>query len=380
MFSAPSIATCLSGYTNLKSNLLHLVDWVWIALIGRIIGAYILCKLALKLGFFHLMRVIVVLYIILALSVSSLNFTDVLLYKDVQFLFVFRFINALLIPAPSMLPSLFLLNQNPKKPIMLSAYVCLAIGIGTILIFKILTIVEFCNGWQNIMLCASVIGGICYLFFEKHIPDDTPRTPPTTSNTSKLDFGKILLVAAFGGTCGITFGYHFAFIDKYVNAIILSGECKNISFSYYYYVLLISIIPVAKFIYRKNIFSPLKISVACINLIAIIIAITPEITLDSYIIEQVLFGILTAVLLVPCHALVYEIFKDTPNYFDGMFWFVTFFSLFAITPHFFLKLLGISSLPWLSLLYMAPISSVFIFALSRYEQKTTQANFNLETN
>ena len=320
---------------------------------------------------------LVVLYILLALSVSSANFTDVILYKDVQFLFVFRFINAFLIPAPFMLPILFLLNQNPKKPIMLSAYVCLAIGIGTILIYKFLSIIKFCNGWQNIMLCASVIGGICYLFFEKHIPDDTPRTPPTTS---KLDFGKILLVAAFGGTCGVTFRYHFAFVDSYVNNLIICGNCQNVSFAYYYYAILISIIPVAKFIYRKNIFSPLKISAVGINLIAIIIAITPEITLDFYIIEQVLFGILTAVLLVPCHALVYEIFKDTPNYFDGMFWFVTFFSLFAITRHFFLKLLGISSLPWLSLLYIAPISSVFIFALSRYEQKTTQANFNLETN
>ncbi|MCX7343656.1 MAG: hypothetical protein NT128_05895 [Proteobacteria bacterium] len=367
---SPSLPTSLLGYTDFKPKLPYLVDWVWVTIIGRIIGAYILCKLALRLGFIYLMRIVVVLYILLALSVSSANFTDIIVYKDVQLLFVHRFINAFLMPAPFMLVSLFLLNQKPKKPIMLSACACLAVGLGAILIYKSLAIIKFANGWQNIMLCSSIIGGICYVLFEKYTPNKTDNISPTTI---KLDFNKIFLVSVFGGTCGITFSYHFAFLDSYINNIIICCKCvncHNVSFAYYYYALLISIIPVARFIYGKSIFTPLKISVVGINLIAIIITIIPEITFNIYVAEQVLFGILSAMLIVPCHALVYEIFKDTPNYFEGMFWFVTFFSIFAVTPHFFLRLLGINSMPWLSLLYVIPISSMFIFAINRYEQKT----------
>ncbi|MEI6628347.1 MAG: hypothetical protein WCN27_02965, partial [Alphaproteobacteria bacterium] len=318
-FLSPSLPTSLLGYTDFKPKLPYLVDWVWVTIIGRIIGAYILCKLALRLGFISLMRIVVVLYILLALSVSSANFTDIIVYKDVQLLFVHRFINAFLIPAPFMLVSLFLLNQKPKKPIMLSACACLAVGLGAILIYKSLAIIKFANGWQNIMLCSSIIGGICYVLFEKYTPNKTDNISPTTI---KLDFNKIFLVSVFGGTCGITFSYHFAFLDSYINNIIICCKCvncHNVSFAYYYYALLISIIPVARFIYGKSIFTPLKISVVGINLIAIIITIIPEITFNIYVAEQVLFGILSAMLIVPCHALVYEIFKDTPNYFEGMF-------------------------------------------------------------
>lgn len=254
---------------------------------------------------------------------------------------------------------------------MLSACACLAVRLGAILIYKSLAIIKFANGWQNIMLCSSIIGGICYVLFEKYTPNKTDNISPTTI---KLDFNKIFLVSVFGGTCGITFSYHFAFLDSYINNIIICCKCvncHNVSFAYYYYALLISIIPVARFIYGKSIFTPLKISVVGINLIAIIITIIPEITFNIYVAEQVLFGILSAMLIVPCHALVYEIFKDTPNYFEGMFWFVTFFSIFAVTPHFFLRLLGINSMPWLSLLYVIPISSMFIFALNKYEQRTS---------
>lgn len=114
-FLSPSLPTSLLGYTDFKPKLPYLVDWVWVTIIGRIIGAYILCKLALRLGFIYLMRIVVVLYILLALSVSSANFTDIIVYKDVQLLFVHRFINTFLMPAPFMLVSLFLLNQKPKK-------------------------------------------------------------------------------------------------------------------------------------------------------------------------------------------------------------------------------------------------------------------------
>ncbi len=231
-FLSPTLPASLLGYTDLNPKLPYLVDWAWVTVIGRIIGAYILCKLALRLGFIYLMRIVVVLYILLALSVSSANFTDIIVYKDVQLLFIHRFINAFLMPAPFMLVSLFLLNQKPKKPIMLSAYACLAVALGAILIYKSLAIIKFANGWQNIMLCSSIIGGICYVLFEKYTPNKTDNIPPSTI---KLEFSEIFLISVFAGTCGITFSYHFAFLDIYINNIVIcskSNNCQNASFAY----------------------------------------------------------------------------------------------------------------------------------------------------
>ncbi len=137
----------------------------------------------------------------------------------------------------------------------------------------------------------------------------------------------------------------------------------------YYYALVAAIIPVARFVYKKEFFTPLKITTLAITLTAITLAIFQQITAGLYITEQIIFGLLAAILFVPCHALFHQLFKYTRNYFEGMFWFITGFTLFAITPNFFLKLLGVKSLPWLGLLYILPIAFLFIFALNQYEKE-----------
>ena len=362
----PKLVKSLHGYTSLKTNMPFLVDWVWVTVIGRIIGAYLLCKLTLLIGFFKVMRLLVLVHILLAIAISSFNFTGTLLYEDIQFMFVHRFLHAFFIPASFMLPSLFLLNQHPKNPIILSGYACLSIGLGTLLIYKYLDFVQFYDGWHNVILYASVVSGVCYLFAEKLLRS-TQRPPPLI--TEKLPWHRLFLVCTYAGTCGISFSYHFAFVDIYVKEILMGIDYQKCSFAYYYYALLIAIVPVAKFVYKQGMFMPLKLATLGICLVAILMANTHTITLPFYIVEQLIFGCLAAILLVPCHALVYQLFKDRPNYFEGMFWFVTCFTLFAITPHFFLKLLGVQALPWLGILYLLPIAGLFIVALSYYEKQ-----------
>jgi hypothetical protein len=318
------------------------------------------------------MRMIVIGHILLAISISTYTFTDTVLYQDLQLLFAHRFIHAFLIPASFMLPGLFLLNHYTNKPIMLSAYICLGIGLGALFIYKYLAIVKFAEGWHNVILYASLVSAICYFLAEKFIGKEIKAEP---FSSLQLPRSKLFLVCIFGGICGVTFSYHFAFVDKYIKNVLMNIECANAGFSYYYHSLLASIIPVAKFIYKQDIFTPLKVSSIGVSLIATILAISPDVSLNMYITEQIIFGFLAAVLLVPCHALVYQLFKGTHNYFEGMFWFVTSFTLFAITPHFFLKLLGVKSLPWLGLLYIIPISFLFIFALNKYEKEVKTSEF-----
>lgn len=347
-------------------------DWIWITICGRIIGAYALYKLTLHLGFFKVMRIIVIAHILLAISVSSHNFTGTVLYQDLQFLFVHRLIHAFLIPASFMLPSLFLLNHYSDKPIMLSAYISFGIGLGVLALYQYLAIVKFAEGWHNIMLYASVFSGICYFLAEKLLSKTSTIEP---SHTVKLSLMRFLLVFAFGGICGITFSYHFTFVDPYIKDVLITGDCQSTGFAYYYYALVAAIIPVARFVYKQDIFAPLKITTLAIALAAITLAIFQQITANLYIVEQAIFGLLAAVLFVPCHTLVYQLFKGTRNYFEGIFWFVTGFTLFAVTPHIFLKLLGVKSLPWLGLLYILPIAFLFIFALSQYEKELKNGNY-----
>ncbi len=362
----PDLSKSLHGYRNLKTDLPFLVDWVWITVFGRIIGGYILCKLAICIDFFNTMRIIVISHTLLAILVSSINITSTILYQDIQFLFAHRFFHAFLIPASFMLPTLFLLNQNEKKPIMLSAYSLLAVSTGSLLIYKYLAIVEFAKGWNNIIFYVSIISCICYFFAEKFLRNETCH--PNFIG-KKPTFSRLLLVCTFGGICGISFSYHFAFVDSYVNNVIICKGYTNASFSYFYYALITAIIPVAKLVYKKDIFIPLKFSSIGIILTTIIMTVTPTISLSVYILEQIIFGVLVAVLIVPCHSLVHQLFRNTNNYFKGMFWFTTFSTLFSITPHFFLKLLGIKSLPWLGIIYVIPIALLFILALSKYEKE-----------
>jgi hypothetical protein len=145
----------------------------------------------------------------------------------------------------------------------------------------------------------------------------------------------------------------------------MRSDYQNPGFSYYYYSVVVSIIPVAKFVYAKNLFTPLKLSTIGIVIIAISLASSSQITYHMYIIEQIIFGFLSAVLIAPCHALVYQLFKDTQNYFEGMFWFVTSFSVLAIAPHLLTKFLEIHLLSWAGIIYIVPVGFLFIFALSR---------------
>ena len=61
----PTLLKSLHGYTSLKTSRPFLMDWVWVTVIGRIIGAYVLCKLALHIGFFKVMRIMVIAHILL---------------------------------------------------------------------------------------------------------------------------------------------------------------------------------------------------------------------------------------------------------------------------------------------------------------------------
>lgn len=90
---------------------------------------------------------------------------------------------------------------------------------------------------------------------------------------------------------------------------------------------------------------------------------------NMYILEQIVFGALAAILVAPCHALVYKIGSKTHNIFEGIFWFVSAYSLLALTPPFFLRLLGIEAVQWLSILYVLPISALFVFILTKYEKE-----------
>ena len=114
-----NVSKSFMEFSSLQSDRPLMGDWVWITVVGRIIGGYVLCKLAFHLGFFKVMRMIVIGHILLAISISTHAFTDTVLYQDLQFLFVNRFIHAFLIPASFMLPALFLLNHYTNKPIML---------------------------------------------------------------------------------------------------------------------------------------------------------------------------------------------------------------------------------------------------------------------
>ena len=225
-----NVLKSLHGFSNLIPDRLLTNDWVWVTIFGRIIGGYILCKLAFRIGFFKVMRIIVIAYILLAISIVSHNFTDTVLYQDLQFLFVHRLIHAFLIPASFMLPSLFLLNYYTSKPIMLSAYVNIGIGLGSLLLYKYLAIVKFAKDWHNIILYASAISGAFYFLTEKFLSKGITDKPLTHL---KLPLSRLFLVCAFGGICGITFSYHFALVDPYVKNVMISSDCQGTSFIYY---------------------------------------------------------------------------------------------------------------------------------------------------
>lgn len=362
----PSLSKLSNGYANLEHNRPYPVDWVWVTVIGRITGAYILCNLTLRIGFFKVMRIMIFAYILIATLVSLYTFTDTLLYDDIKFMFLQRFLYSFFIPASFMLPALFFLKQRIKNPIMLSAYACLSVGLGTFLIFKYLAIRNFYDSWYHMIFYVSVVSGICYFFAENLLSKFIDYQPSFT--TIKLPFSRLILASSFGGVCGATFSYHLAFIHSYVQEVLIGNNIQSISVTYYY-ALLISIIPVAKLVYAKSIFNPLKFSTLSVCLIAIIMANINEIGLKVYIAEQVIFGFLTAILLAPCHALYYQLFKDTQNYLNGMFWFVSFFTLFATTPHFFRKFFEIKEYAWLSIVYLLPVSLLFIVALNNYAKE-----------
>lgn len=363
----PNFLKQMFGHTQLIINIPYLGDWNLVMIIGRIIGAYILCIFIIRLGFFCIMRIVVVAHIMLSISTASLDFSKDITYTNMLIITINRFFYAFLTPASFMMPSLYLLSQNFKKPVLLSSIICLAISFAAISAFECLNFIKFTTYWYEPLLYSSILMLICYLFFEININKVPVATLPI--NKRKLNYNEIFLLISFGGNCGITMSYHFVFNELFVHKTFLGDSYPIKSIYYCYYTLTFLLIPVAKFVYKKNLFVPLKPASLGIIFLSVINVIVPTMSSNMYILEQIVFGALAAILVAPCHALVYKIGSKTHNIFEGIFWFVSAYSLLALTPPFFLRLLGIEAVQWLSILYVLPISTLFIFALTKYQKE-----------
>ena len=92
----PNFLKQMFGHTQLIINIPYLGDWNLVMIIGRIIGAYILCIFIIRLGFFCIMRIVVVAHIMLSISTASLDFSKDITYTNMLIITINRFFYAFL--------------------------------------------------------------------------------------------------------------------------------------------------------------------------------------------------------------------------------------------------------------------------------------------
>ncbi len=312
---------CLTTFSTLIDTFLF--GWLAFSFIGRICGAYFIGKYANKVSFFNIIRLITIGHILIALLVVTVCITGEDFYRAYQSFYLARFLYSALMLVTIILPALYLLSRYPESQhIMISTYIGVATFLGKFFAHILTSYVPTPHMqvwyWLPVLLSCLSLG--IYTYVQKHTPLLIKKTEPLIKYPSTLTHKKVWAFT-IGAACNAGISYYYSFLSPYLASIVI---VKNYGLIWnqppFYAALGLFLFPAAKICQKFGVLKTMSVSLISMFILGVSIPFM-EISDTAYIISQIFFAFFLAGLLSPSLAILYQLFKNTHNMFDAIFWF-----------------------------------------------------------
>ncbi len=321
-----SYATSHAGSCSISLTALvntFMFGWLTCSFIGRVLGAYIIGKYANKASFFSVIRLITIGHILVTFLVVTACITGEDFYRTYQGFYLVRFLYSALMPVTIVLPAIYLLSRYPEpQHIQISASIALATFLGKFLAYILVSYLPdpHMRIWYWLPVLASFLSLGIYVYVHKHTPIVVKKTQTIIKYPLSLIHKKVLAFV-IGAACNVGISYYYSFLTPYLANIVIVKDYGLIWDQPPFYTALgLFLVPAAKVCQK---FGSLKImSISLISLLILGICIPYMNISDTvHIVSQIFFAFFLAGLVAPSLAIVYQLFKNTHNIFNAIFWF-----------------------------------------------------------
>ncbi len=328
--------------------------WFTFSFIGRVFGAYFFGKYADRTSFFSVMRLVTICHILLSFLVVIFCIAGKNSYHTYYGFYLARFLYSSLMPVTLILPAIYLLKKYPNSQhILISSIIILATFLGKFFAYIFTHHVPAPH--MQIWYWLPVFSSFLALYIYNHVEKNTSSAAYEAEviKHSALSIHKKLMAFTIGVACNAGITYYYSFLNPYLVDIVIVKNYDFITSQLPFYIAFgLFVLPAAKICQKIGILKTLSMSLISILILGMGI---PFITTSNavYAPFQILFACFLANLLAPSLAILHQLFKDTKNTFDTIFWFALGSSLSMLC-------LNISSVVGFSLHF--PLAGLLVFA------------------
>ncbi len=299
-----------------------IIYWFVFSFIGRIFGAYFFGKYADKTNFFKVMRLVAICHILLSLLIASVCITGDSSYHNYNAFYLASFLYSVLIPVTLILPAIYLLGRSPESQhILISTSIIFATFLGKIFAYIYVHSIpeQHLQVWYLLPVLSTFISLGIYNHVEKRTFVPVNKIKTTKYLSAPIHKKLLALVIGAAGNAGIT--YYYSFLNPYLSDIVIVQNYGLIRGQLPFYAIFgLFLLPAAKICQNFGILKTLSISLTAIFILGISIPFMA--TSDFvYTLCQILFACFLANLAAPSLAILHQLFKNTKNQFDTVFWF-----------------------------------------------------------
>ncbi len=343
-----------------------LLIWVLFVFFAKIMGGYVIGKIAENKGFLGTQKFLIVGYIL----TTCLFFITYFYASHWSYIrpvmIILTSLNVFLYPAMVVLPAIYLMKIHPPKThVKISMLIILASVIGYVLSYQILQYRPFMS--MTIMAGAALFGVIFCLSknsLDSKKVEHAKKTQKSLPKTSE----KILATLA-GGVCGAGITHNYFFIGPYaLNILILDENKFNLGYLFFYISVSIFLVIASKI---SDYVDFLKLMF--VSLIGVLILLMGFRMFDvsigqGYILYQVLFSLCFSGFLAPSLTYVFKLFENGQSYFNSLFWYGLGLSLSHMFGFLLSKELGFFKGHFLlcSPLFIFGVLYLFIFTIIKF--------------
>lgn len=344
--------------------------WVWVTVVGRILGALCIYKIVTKFGFFK-----AILFTCIGHALVSFVFVALEVVQSTSFnsyynlLVAIRFLYAFFTPSAFMVPAMYCFKIIHSKHHYLFSVCAALIWPLTGIISRYFLDCSYHLSLQSsslVFFVSAALGLVfclCAIFCLKDLRAQNFFQVPTKKSNYVLCVFFFLL----GAICSVGIFYPSYIFHHYITDVLILSLPKGISPSYLHWILLLFFLPISGVVTsRVGFVKSLHISFLGLIASAVILWITPCVTASIYLGFQVSFVMFFSLFLAQVYFMAYRVARKTQSIYYPVIWVVLGYSFATVLEIYVNKLRLPINLPTISTLLLAFMILICLIVINKY--------------
>lgn len=352
-------------------------NWIWVTVIGRILGVICIYKIVTAFGFFKAILYKCIGHTIVSFIFVALEFNQPTAFDSYCNMFIaIRFLYAFFTPSAFVLPAMYCFKMLHSKNHYLFSVCAALIWPLTGIISRYFLDCSYKLSLQVsslIFLISAVVAMVLCLFAILCLKDlranNVSQVPTKKSNAVLCIFFFLL-----GAICSVGIFYPSYIFHYYITDVLILSLPKGISPSYLHWILLLFFLPISGVVTNKIGFvKSLHISFLGLIATAGLLWITPCVTALIYLGFQVSFVMFFSLFLAQVYFMAYRVARKTQSIYYPLIWVVLGYSFATVLEIYVNKLRLAINLPTISTLLLAFMIMICLIVINKYNFFTRRA-------